>query len=451
MKLTVIPSFDTLPLELIYRILDNLDGQMIILSLRYVSKQMDIIVNSYLNQIGHKLNFDRMSKSDFGRVCRFVHPENVISLTLSDQCTTPGQISLFLSLFSIERFTRLRSLTLRNIEDQHLKFILKHAITCSLISLSIEEKDMSNRSRTTDSLLLTTIERPGLRNLTLMDTERDQIKWPTSSTIRHLTLYNCHLKSLPLISRHISSLQTLSIKSLDLNDYESINHGAPLDLIPMRQLTSLIMDDVAINMRKMDSILSNTPSLTHLRLTGGIDEIDFRWEQLIQTKLPLLNKFEFFFYTVMHDDNTSTYSEILIAAFRTTFWLETKNWFVTCDQIKRGNNHYGHLNYDIYLYSIPVRNHYFKYYSEPFRMTSTTSTVMNNDTAVMDDVTEIIMATARIQKLENTPQYLDSMQIRISIVFEWNSVSSYCKSRLSNFSCSFFSPQMIFQILNTYF
>jgi hypothetical protein len=126
MSTTFIPSLDTLPIELIYRIFDNLDGQIIVLSLRHVCKQLDTIINAYFHQNGYKLNFDCISKSDFVRVCHFIQPENIISLTLSDQWTTASQISLLLSFFPIERFTRLRSLTLLNVEDQHLKLILKH-------------------------------------------------------------------------------------------------------------------------------------------------------------------------------------------------------------------------------------------------------------------------------------------------------------------------------------
>jgi hypothetical protein len=300
---------------------------------------------------------------------------------------------------------------------------LKHAITCPLISLSIQEKNTSERSATTDTLLSVTIERPGLKNLTLslMEAGTDQIKWPISSTIEHLTLYHCHLKHFPIIFRHFSSLRALFIKDCDLNDYLSINPETPLDLLPMHQLTSLVMEDIVINISKIVSILSNTLSLTHLRLIGSIDKIDFQWEQLIQVKLPLLVQFEFFFYTSIYEDHDSIITDALIAPFRTPFWLEIKNWYVNCDQIKRLNVHNTNLNYDIQLYSIPVRDHCFQYYPDWCRTTSSTSTEMNNDAAVMDDVRTVFLkaemmtatTTTMIEEAENTSSYLNSIQVCI--------------------------------------
>ncbi len=206
-----------------------------------------------------------------------------------------------------------------------------------------------------------------------MNAEIDQIKWSTSSKIQHFTLYHCHLEHFVIIFRHFSFLRTLLIKYFRLDDYLLINSNTPLNLKSMHQLTSLVMEDIVMNKNNIESILSNTPSLTYLRLTGTIDNIDFQWEKLIQTKLPMLIQFEFFFYTKIRDDDSSTYTETLIAPFRTSFWLEVKKWFVTCDQIKCLNNHDMDLKYKIYLYSIPVRNNYFEYYPDSIGTTSSTS------------------------------------------------------------------------------
>ncbi len=384
-----LPSLETLPIELIYRIFDHFDGQMIVLSLRHVCKRLDAVIDTYFHRNIYKLNFDGMTKSDFVRVCHLIQPKNVISLTLSNQRTTAGQISLFLSFFLIERFTRLRSLTLLHINDQHLKHILKHAVTCPLIALDIQEKDTYKRSSTTDDLLSTIIERPDLQNLTLTLTEHgtDQIKWPTSSNIQHLTLYSCHIKYFPIIFRCFSSLQTLSIKNSDLNDYLSFHPEAPLDLVPMSQLTSLRMENMVIHINKLRSILCKIPSLTHLRLIGSIDQIDFQWEQLIQGKSPLLTQFEFFFYTTILDDDYPLVTEALVTPFRTPFWVEMKKWFVTCDQIRYFSGDDFPLNHDIQLYSLPVCTHHRQYHPDFYRMTSSTSMKMNTTTTPLAENT----------------------------------------------------------------
>ncbi|CAF3989242.1 unnamed protein product [Rotaria sordida] len=432
MSTRFILSLNILPIEVIYHIFDKLNVQTIILSLYNVCKQLNTIINAYFHSTRYQLNFDNMSKVDFIRICRFIQPENVISLTLSDQSTTPGQISLFFSLFHIERFIQLRSFILFCIESDHLNFILEHAINFPLVLLSIQEKDNSHRSTTIDTLLSRIIERSGLQNLTLSLKKdgSDQIKWPISSTIKHLTLYHCDLSHFPIVFRHFSSLRTLFIKYCNMIDYEPIGFEIPFDPVPMHQLTSLIMEDFKFDMRKIKSFISNTSSLTHLRLTGSTNEIDFAWEQLIQTNLPLLNQFEFSFYMNIYEDDNSINTDTLIAPFRTPFWIKIKNWFVTCDQFIRdndnNNNNITRPNYDIHLYSIPVRNHYFHYYSQSIKTTSSTSMDINNDISVMDYVhtvyvnTDIMMATTTTNEVQlQTCRFRKASNLNIRIDNPW--------------------------------
>jgi hypothetical protein len=54
----------------------------------------------------------------FDLICRHLLPEEVLSLTVSDNNDTPDQTKLFFSRFPIEQFTQLRSLALINIEFQ---------------------------------------------------------------------------------------------------------------------------------------------------------------------------------------------------------------------------------------------------------------------------------------------------------------------------------------------
>ena len=112
MSKTSLHSLTSLPTELLYRIVDNLDGHVIILSLLNVCKRLDTVMKTYFDRIGQTLNFNHMKKSDFIQICYFIQPENFVVLTLSDQDVTSGQISLFLSYFSMERFIHLRSLTI---------------------------------------------------------------------------------------------------------------------------------------------------------------------------------------------------------------------------------------------------------------------------------------------------------------------------------------------------
>jgi len=56
------PSLDTLPIELLYRIIDNVDVRTIFLSFRNVCQRFNTIVNTYTS---YKLDFRLISKPDF--------------------------------------------------------------------------------------------------------------------------------------------------------------------------------------------------------------------------------------------------------------------------------------------------------------------------------------------------------------------------------------------------
>ncbi|CAF1282231.1 unnamed protein product [Rotaria sordida] len=394
MSTTLTSSLDTLPVELIHRIFTNLDEQTIILSLRYVCKRLYMIVNVY---DCYKLNFESILKFNFDRICQFIQPTNVISLTLSDQHITPGQIQLFFSLFRIEHFTRLSSLTLIDIEDRYLKQILKHVKNCTLISLSIKQKDIYNRSKTTNHLLSTILKQPSLQKLTInvLEDGTDMLCWPMQCTISHLTLFDCYSNHFSIIFHHFSCLRTLFIDYCNLIDYDE-----PIikisNLIPMRQLISLTMENASLDMDKIEIILSNTPALVHLRLIGDIDRIDFPWEKFIQTKLLKLNKFDFFLTKKVDIDYRSINIRRLITLFQTVFWLEIKHWFVTCELIRHVPRDFRHLDDEIRLYSIPPIDRHFEYHPDSNRIIFSTLTEMNNDTTMMDHIHSVYLETKEI-------------------------------------------------------
>ena len=95
MSTNIIPYLDILPVELLYHILNYLDTTTILLSFRYVCQRFYLISNVYKQ---YQLNLNSCTKSSFYRFCRVINPLNIISLILSDDDQTPGQIK-FISLF----------------------------------------------------------------------------------------------------------------------------------------------------------------------------------------------------------------------------------------------------------------------------------------------------------------------------------------------------------------
>jgi hypothetical protein len=93
-------------------------------------------------------------------------------------------------------------------------------------------------------------------------------------------------------------------------------------------------------------ILSLTPSLIHLRVTSEKKLFnEFQWEQFIEDKLPLFEKFQFYFSCRQYLLRLPVGPVLIIAPFKTSFWLN-KGWFVTRDYIRRLRS--------IRIYSIPI-------------------------------------------------------------------------------------------------
>jgi hypothetical protein len=167
-------------------------------------------------------------------------------------------------------------------------------------------------------------------------------------------------------------------------------------------LTSLSFKNSRLQMNELELLLSLTPSLVHLQLTGTVNSSDAildgsRWEEFIQTKLPSLEKFEFFFRAKIDINHNPTNIESWIVPFRTMFWLNHKSWFVTCNYIIKTAT--------LRLYSVPICDSCITYESDFDKIAYTTCTTIDNDTSIMNNVRELhldlplMMATLTTQKV----------------------------------------------------
>jgi hypothetical protein len=158
----------------------------------------------------------------------------------------------------------------------------------------------------------------------------------------------------------------------------SIGNIRRTDLVPFKQLTSLGLKNLNMKVDDLEFLLRLTPSLTHLKLIGNGNFLDgHRWEQFIRINLPVLNKFEFIFNEARCDYSNHPDIERIIESFRTTFWIELKNWFVTCEyNIKSPEL--------IQLYSMPICAPALKPKFESTKISiSTLSTAVEMNTLIM--------------------------------------------------------------------
>jgi len=182
-----IPSLYTLPVEVLYRILDQLEGRDIVFSFRNVCTKFYAITNIY-NRLTIELS-NYHSKFETNRLCRIIEPENVASLIFWKSYTTStfDEIDWFFSSIDIHRFTRLCFLNITNIKERHLHTILHHLTTIStLISLKIYDRSLMNDNIIAD--LSAIIALPSLRilDLDISSIIIDKLSWPNHCKLRRM-------------------------------------------------------------------------------------------------------------------------------------------------------------------------------------------------------------------------------------------------------------------------
>ncbi len=172
------PSIENLPVELFHRIFDNLDAQIILFSIRPVCRLFRSIVNNYDR---YNLDFEIISEYNFNRLCRLIHPQNLISLTLYNNEEIPDQISFFISNYRLRQLTRLRSINLFGINEFQLNMILKRINLKCLTSFSLHIQGYDNRRRkTTEHYLSSIMVQSTLRKveLNVKNDRLSNMQWP---------------------------------------------------------------------------------------------------------------------------------------------------------------------------------------------------------------------------------------------------------------------------------
>lgn len=373
----LIPSYlAALPVELLYHILTFLDTDTILLSFRYVCRRFYLVSDGY-DQC--QLNFSACTKYNFYRLCRILNPVNVVSLVLSDDDRTPGQIQLFLSFFQLGHFHSLRSLTLLEVEDSNLNAIL-HDLSCtSLSALTIQSRTFFTWTNPTLACLASVLERSSLRQFTLSIWcfEIYDFVWPSHCHVEYVHVSNrITFEQYCTILERCSSLRTLIIKDVLWNDTSTIASSH------YRQLKSLTIEDNRMDIFKLEQFLSLTPALTYLKVIGMAYLMDsYRWEVIVRTKLPLLDKFEFFLQSWKDVSYNCSDIESLIRPFQTSFWLKSKQWAVNCDYVLHPP--------EVMLYSVPICKSVFQYHEPSNKISCSNSTELCAAACSMEKISEL--------------------------------------------------------------
>jgi len=113
-------KFELLPNELVIECFEFLD----IFDIFYSFNHLNNHFNQLIRTIPLHLHFQHSQKSLFDKICQFLLVNSdvknqVYSLELSNK-NTCGQIDAFLSIFSLDEFSRLQSLTLTEVKNENI-------------------------------------------------------------------------------------------------------------------------------------------------------------------------------------------------------------------------------------------------------------------------------------------------------------------------------------------
>lgn len=330
-------SLISLPIELLHRVFDFVDAQTILLNIANVCQQLNFVSASY-NRL--KLKYDSSSHYNFKQISRLVCFDNVISLSIKNDHISNNRINRFIQFFGNCEFRRLRALSVTNCSYKEFEELLQHINTECPITLTLHL--FHGFQERLPNILPPLISKYQVQKLFYdsLPYSNIPISWAECSNLEDLIITECTSTQCISIIRQCVQLQALRIKSCTSNNQDEIRRALSSPVTNVSCLKTLAIEHCSLSLQQLESLFILTPALEHL-LIGRIEQElkslnhGYFWERTIQKKLRSLKKFEFFFsYTVTAQNNNDHPSlESLIIPFRTSFWLEEKHWYISCDYV----------------------------------------------------------------------------------------------------------------------
>ena len=331
---------DDLPNEMLNRIFENLDTKSLISFGLACRKYFDYLENYDV----HELDFQSISKKDFDLICHSIKPSKIISLKLTDDHRTAGQIKVFLKTVPIKELDRLKSLKLLQIDENDLDQFLKDLPRTSLTSLHIEYREYpsllksSTISNLQEILRLKTMRKI---HLDFRSDQRDYFQWPSSTHLTHLTFMNISFEQLLGIIQKFNQYQSIILQNLTMKSSDKI----PIKFLCLEKLKSFQINQSELILEKIQSIISVMNELTYLKLEGTIKSLD----NFFHRNLSKLQLFQFDFQLISH---RSIEYKSIIESFLKQFEESHFKCSVNADWIEE--------NRQIDFYSIPPMNNHLK-------------------------------------------------------------------------------------------
>jgi hypothetical protein len=289
---------DRLPVELIFDVFTFLTAAEILHSFHNFSRYLRKCIRSYQQ---YKINFKAINKREFDRICSAIRPDQIMTLTISDDEETPGQMDLFFTRFPTfdQSFTRLEHLQLLNLEEfpSWSQLECLHTLTVDFKRRPLHSFEY-NLIEQCDKNLINIFRLPGLRTLILNNELLNiDFNFKILPIAEHLHKFKVHLRTiddLPFIFKCIPNIQrlNLSLKTRAIaNDFVS-EFDVPRSLTHLTITLRYGLQD------EIEQILQACSMLTYLNIHIERNQTDFQqwldgdwWQFLIENFLPQLTIF----------------------------------------------------------------------------------------------------------------------------------------------------------------
>ena len=333
-------KFALLPNETILECFEYLNG----IDIYYAFDGLNNRFNNLIRNLPLHVNFEGVKNELFNRFCleMLSHPSirnEILSLHLSDAKGARGQVHAFLSMFRLNQFSHLRSLTLVNIVSinvDQIKSMFKSV--SNLHHFAIRKCYFSED-------IQSVIMQPTLKILSVPTLYYDSIFIDKTIPITDLTVSkSCDLKTLYEFFRGIPMLKYLKIESLFDVGYNRFNHLNYLNDQAIYLKKLIIHNKYWFRCDLYKLIFQQTPNLKTLTFSNIYGEQDIfspapnmieifdadHWENIITLLIPQLKVFNFVFEIRFYD---LCREKVLdqFKRFQTEFWHQQHHWYTVCE------------------------------------------------------------------------------------------------------------------------
>ena len=337
MILSIMMQFENLPNEILISFFDYLHIPDLFFSFDQINHRFNELIQTF----PWHLDFQHIRKSVYDTFCQrmLINPEvqkQVYSLRLSNK-DTPGQINDFLSNFSLDQFSHLRSLIFIDLRENNIPQLqeifpkLSQITTLRLLKSEIDTYEF-------ESLI-------PIDHLQTLSINSELYFVHNLLPLKSFTTTNISLNDICRLLSYTPCLEYVNIsnvREISLSD-EYYQSSRPVNL------KCLILTDFRAKFADLVHLLRNMDKLRSLTTCSSSDPswVDAsRWEQLITSSLPSLKHFRFR-SEIFPTSPINTGVEIF-ERFQTDFWLKEHHWPVEV-LIEQ---------YSITIYTTPYSSHF---------------------------------------------------------------------------------------------